>query len=157
MVAAAIGPGSLDHRCENDRMEIRELDSSHRVETVELWKRTGLTRPWNPPEEDFDRALAGAGSAVLGAIDGGHLVATAMVGHDGHRGWVYYLAVDPDFQSSGVGRAMMQAAETWVRDAGVPKIQLMVRSTNTAALDFYDAIGFKVEETTVLSRWLDEP
>ncbi len=138
-------------------MEIRELDSGHRAETIALWKRTGLTRPWNPPDEDFDRAVAGPGSAVLGAVDGDHLVATAMVGHDGHRGWVYYVAVDPDSRATGVGRAVMQAAAAWVRDAGMPKIQLMVRSTNTAALDFYDAIGFKVEDTVVLSRWLDEP
>ena len=138
-------------------MEIGELDSSYRVETVALWTRTGLTRPWNPPDEDFDRAVAGPGSAVLGAVDGDHLVATAMVGHDGHRGWVYYLAVDPDVQATGVGRAMMQAAEAWVRDAGIPKIQLMVRSTNTHALGFYDAIGFTVEDTVVLSRRLDEP
>jgi ribosomal protein S18 acetylase RimI-like enzyme len=138
-------------------VEIGELDGSHRVEAVALWKRLGLTRPWNPPDEDFDRAVAGPGSAVLGAFDGDRLVATAMVGHDGHRGWVYYVAVDPDVQATGVGRAVMQAAEVWVRDAGMPKIQLMVRSTNTAALGFYDAIGFKVEDTVVLSRWLEKP
>jgi len=51
----------------------------------------------------------------------------------------------------------MQAAEAWVRQAGIPKIQLMVRSTNTAALDFYDAIGFTREDTILLSRWLHEP
>ncbi len=94
---------------------------------------------------------------MLGAFDGDRLVATAMVGHDGHRGWVYYVAVDPDVQATGIGRAVMDAAEVWVRDAGMPKIQLMVRPTNTAALGFYDAIGFNVEDTVVLSRWLDKP
>lgn len=138
-------------------MEIRELDGKHRGEAVALWDRTGLTRPWNPPDEDFDRAVSGQGSAVLGVIDDDRLVATAMVGHDGHRGWVYYLAVDPDAQSAGVGRAVMEAAGAWVRDAGIPKIQLMVRSTNTAALRFYDAVGYTSEDTVVLSRWLDPP
>ena len=138
-------------------MEIGELDRSHRAEAVALWMRTDLTRPWNPPDQDFDRAVTGSGSAVLGAIEDDRLVATAMVGHDGHRGWVYYVAVDPDVRATGVGRAMMQAAEAWVRQAGIPKIQLMVRSTNTAALDFYDAIGFTREDTILLSRWLHEP
>jgi ribosomal protein S18 acetylase RimI-like enzyme len=136
-------------------VEIRELDGNHRGEAVALWVRTGLVRPWNPPEQDFDRAVSGRGSAVLGAVDGDRLVATVMVGHDGHRGWVYYVAVEPAVQATGIGRAMMQAAEEWVHNAGIPKIQLMVRSTNTAALEFYDAVGFTVEDTVVLSRRLD--
>jgi ribosomal protein S18 acetylase RimI-like enzyme len=139
------------------QVEIRELDGNHRAEAVALWDRTGLIRPWNPPYEDFDQAITGNGSAVLGAIDGDRLVATAMVGHDGHRGWDYYLAVDPEVQATGVGRAMMRAAEAWVREAGIPKIQLMVRSTHTAELGFYDAVGFTVEDTVILSRWLDRP
>jgi len=135
-------------------MEIRALTAEDRADAVALWHRSGLTRPWNPPEEDFDRAVAGVGSAVLGGSVDGHLVATAMVGHDGHRGWVYYLAVDPDHRSTGCGRAMMGAAEQWVQAAGVPKLQLMVRSGNTGALGFYGALGYAVEDTAVLSRWL---
>jgi ribosomal protein S18 acetylase RimI-like enzyme len=137
-------------------VEIRELDGNHRGDAIALWDTTGLIRPWNPPDADFDRAVSGEGSAVLGAFDGDRLVATVMVGHDGHRGWVYYLAVDPTVQATGVGRSMMRAAEAWVRSAGIPKIQLMVRTTNTAALGFYDAVGFSAEDTVVLSRWLDK-
>jgi ribosomal protein S18 acetylase RimI-like enzyme len=135
-------------------MDVRTLDGTDRTQAVDLWHRTGLTRPWNPPEEDFDRAVAGTSSAVLGGFEDGRLVATAMVGHDGHRGWVYYLAVDPDRQSGGLGRALMQAAQDWVRAAGVPKVLLMVRAGNTDALGFYAALGFTVEDTVVLSRWL---
>ena len=80
-----------------------------------------------------------------------------MVGHDGHRCWVYYLAVDPELQSIGVGRAMMQPAETWARAAGMPKVQLMVRSANAAARGFYDSLGYAVEDVAVLSRRLEEP
>jgi ribosomal protein S18 acetylase RimI-like enzyme len=136
-------------------VEIRPLTSEERTEAVALWRRTGLIRPWNPPEEDFDRATTGSSSAVLGGFAHGTLAATAMVGHDGHRGWVYYVAVDPERRSAGLGRAMMQAAEAWVRDAGVPKLQLMVRSGNAGALGFYESLGFAVEETAVLSRWLE--
>jgi ribosomal protein S18 acetylase RimI-like enzyme len=136
-------------------VEIRPLAHADRSGAVELWHRCGLTRPWNPPETDFDRAAAGAGSAVLGGFVGGCLAATAMVGHDGHRGWVYYLAVDPDRRRAGLGRAIMAAAEQWVRDAGIPKMQLMVRADNREAAGFYGALGFAPEDTTVLSRWLD--
>ena len=58
---------------------------------------------------------------------GAAIVATAMVGHDGHRGWVYYVAVDPDSQGKGLGRAIMKAAEDWLRAAGIAKLQLLVR------------------------------
>jgi len=136
-------------------VEIHPLDAADRADAVSLWHRAGLTRPWNPPEQDFDRAVAGVSSEVLGGFEDGRLVGTAMVGHDGHRGWVYYLAVDPDLQSTGIGRAMMGSAEAWARAAGMPKIQLMVRSSNTGALDFYDSLGFTVEDTAVLSRWIE--
>ena len=136
-------------------MDIGALDGAHRAAAVDLWERTGLTRPWNPPGADFDRAVAGPTSVVLGGLEGTRLVATAMVGHDGHRGWVYYLAVDPARRHRGAGRSMMDAATTWLREAGVPKVQLMVRSDNVAALGFYDALGFATEDVTVRSRWLD--
>jgi hypothetical protein len=138
-------------------VEIRPLDPADRSDAVALWHRTGLTRPWNPPEPDFDRAVGGVSSAVLAGFEDGRLVATAMVGQDGHRGWVYYLSVDPELQSTGRGRAMMGSAEAWVRAAGMPKLQLMVRSSNTGALGFYDSLGFTVEDTAVLSRWLEAP
>jgi len=135
-------------------MEIRALDGADRPAAVDLWEQTGLTRPWNPPGADFDRAVAGPTSIVLGGFEGSELVATAMVGHDGHRGWAYYLCVDPDLRHRGAGRAMMDAATAWLGEAGVSKVQLMVRSDNTAALGFYDALGFATEEVTVRSRWL---
>ena len=75
-------------------MDVRELTAADRPSATALWSEVGLTRPWNDPGADFDRAVAGPTSCVLGAFDDG-LAATSMVGHDGHRGWVYYLAVDP--------------------------------------------------------------
>ena len=130
------------------------LTTADRGDAVALWRLAGLTRPWNPPEVDFDRAVAGATSDVLGGFDDDRLVATAMVGQDGHRGWVYYLAVDPDRRRSGLGRAMMAGAEAWAMATGIPKLQLMVRSGNADAVGFYDALGFTVEDTMVLSRWI---
>lgn len=145
-------PGRWDNRA----VEIRPLDPADRADAVALWHRAGLTRPWNPPEQDFDRAVTGPSSTVLGGFEDGRLAATAMVGHDGHRCWVYYAAVDPDRQATGLGRAMMEAAEAWARAAALPKIQLMVRSSNTGTLGFYDSLGYTVEDTVVLSRWLEQ-
>ena len=120
----------------------------------ELWREAGLTREWNSPEEDFDRALGGATSTVLGVVDDGAVVATAMVGHDGHRGWVYYVAVSGSRRRQGIGSRLMSSAEEWVRRAGVPKLQLMVRDENGAAQGFYRRLGYEDANVTTLGRWL---
>ncbi len=96
----------------------------------------------------------GTGSTVLAAVDQGALLATAMVGHDGHRGWVYYLAVTPTGQGQGLGRRMMQACERWVQASGVPKLQLMVRADNAVVLAFYRRLGYVDDQVTVLGRRL---
>jgi ribosomal protein S18 acetylase RimI-like enzyme len=78
-----------------------------------------------------------------------------MVGHDGHRGWVYYVAVDPDKQKCGLGRAIMNAAEAWLRAAGLPKLQLLVRRENLKAGAFYQSLGYEEADTVVFAKWLD--
>ncbi len=78
-----------------------------------------------------------------------------MVGADGHRGWVYYLAADPELRLQGLGRAMMEACEVWARERGVPKIQLMVRAGNLATIGFYRALGYQQEDTVVLGKRFD--
>jgi ribosomal protein S18 acetylase RimI-like enzyme len=133
-------------------MLITPLPSHARGAAVALWEDVGLTRPWNDPYADLDRAIAGRTSTVLALMDGQALLGTAMVGHDGHRGWVYYLAVTPAAQGRGLGRQLMQGCAQWVRDQDIPKIQLMVRSTNTAALGFYAALGYQDAEVTVMAR-----
>ena len=125
-------------------------------EAVALWHETGLTRPWNDPDADLRRALQGPSSTVLAACDeDGRLLGTAMVGHDGHRGWVYYLAVKSSEQRKGLGRQLMRACEQWVRARGVAKIQLMVRHTNQGAISFYESLGYEDAEVVVLGRFLD--
>ncbi|TGX50235.1 GNAT family acetyltransferase [Sphingomonas gei] len=123
---------------------------------VELWNACGLTRPWNDPQADFALALGGASSAVLVARDGKSLAGSVMVGFDGHRGWVYYLAVAPDSRRAGLGRALMAAAEDWLRARGAPKLQLMVREDNDAALGFYAALGLERQKVVTLGRFLKD-
>ena len=121
---------------------------------VALWEACGLTRPWNDPERDARLAIEGATSVIIGLRDGDALIASVMAGFDGHRGWVYYLAVAPDRRREGLGRIMMEAAEAWLRERGAPKLQLMVRTTNDEALGFYEALGLEQQEVVTLGRFL---
>src|SRR5436190_5425451 len=86
---------------------------------IALWQRCGLTRPWNDPAADIALAQRGANAAILVGRTKGAVVASALVGHDGHRGWVYYVAVDPEYQKKDFGRAIMAAAEDWLRAQGI--------------------------------------
>ena len=122
---------------------------------VALWHEAGLTRPWNDPVSDLALALRGPSSGVLAALDGERLVGTAMLGHDGHRGWVYYLAVAEAYRRRGVARSLMAAAEEWLRERGVPALHLMVRAENTEALGFYDRLGYGTAEVVIRAKRLD--
>jgi len=138
-------------------MYIRELAAVDREAATALWAEAGLTRPWSDPGADFDRALGGSTSCVLGAFDDDRLAATVMVGQDGHRGWAYYLAVSPTRRRAGLGRRVMDEAERWLRDQGAVKVNLMVRHSNAEALGFYQQLGYRDAAVTVLTRWLRDP
>jgi hypothetical protein len=140
-----------------DNLTIADLRSDEIEEAVALWEICGLTRPWNDPRADAGLALAGETSTILGVHGDGRLVATVMVGSDGHRGWVYYLAVDPARRGQRLGEAMMRAAEAWVRARGMPKLQLMVRDDNLDVVRFYQAIGYEIEDRVILSKRLIQP
>ena len=121
---------------------------------VALWDEARLLRPWNDPRADLAFAMRRATSDVLAGRLDDALVATAMVGHDGHRGWVYYLAVNKAHSNRGFGGAMMDAAETWCRDRGVPKLQLMVRGDNAAVHSYYERIGYTRSDVVVMAKAL---
>ncbi len=136
-------------------MHITDLPVDRAHEAVALWHESGLTRPWNDPHADLTRAVDSPCSTVLAAVEDGVLTGTAMVGHDGHRGWVYYLAVQPDRRRAGLGRDLMNACERWLMQRKVPKINLMVRTTNTSVVAFYDSLGYEDGEVLVLGKFLD--
>lgn len=137
---------------------IRTADPSDETAVVALWHSCGLVAPYNDPAADFRFARAGACSDVLVGLDGGgRIVGSVMVGHDGHRGWLYYVASDPASRGSGVGRRMVRAAEAWLGARGVAKVQLMVRPTNAQAVAFYERLGFEETPRTIMARWLAPP
>lgn len=117
-----------------------------------LWAAADLTRPWNDPIADARRALAGPASTILAAHHDGALIGTVMTGHDGHRGWVYYLAVIAAVQRQGVARRLMAAAEAWCAAAGVVRLNLMVRADNDPVLGFYDRLGYRRSDVVVLQK-----
>jgi ribosomal protein S18 acetylase RimI-like enzyme len=131
---------------------IADADIDH---VIALWQRCALTRPWNDPAADIALARRSANSTILVGRAGDTIVATALVGHDGHRGWVYYVAVDPAQRGKDFGRAIMAAAEQWLRAQGLEKIMLMVRADNTAVRAFYDRLGYATQERVIYAKWLD--
>ena len=131
------------------------LPDDLRPAAVRLWHDCGLTRPWNDPEQDLARALLGPSSTVLACVDAdGLLAGTVMVGSDGHRGWLYYLAVGPAYRGHGLGRLLVRAAERWLVERNVPKVQLMVRHGSEPVLGFYQRLGYEPAEAVVLGRRL---
>lgn len=133
----------------------REAMPDDAAAVVALWEACGLTRPWNDPHADFTQALGGSTSTVL-VTGQGPLSGSVMIGFDGHRGWVYYLAVGPDHRRHGLGRVLMGAAEAWLRARGAPKIQLMVRDDNQDALGFYEALGLERQKVVTLGKFLKD-
>ncbi len=122
---------------------------------IALWQRCGLTRPWNDPAADIALARQGDNATILVGRAHGTIAASVMVGHDGHRGWVYYVSVDPDHRGRDHGRAIMAAAEDWLRTRGVAKLMLMVRGDNISVQAFYRTLDYAVQDSVVFSKWLD--
>jgi ribosomal protein S18 acetylase RimI-like enzyme len=121
---------------------------------VRLWKACGITRPWNDPRRDIARKKSMQPDLFFVAVRDEVLVGSVMGGYDGHRGWAYYLAVLPEYQKQGVARRMMTALETALAKQGCPKLNLMVRSNNTAARGFYQRLGYGRDEVVTLSKRL---
>lgn len=140
-------------------MHIRPYDEADEPQVVALWHECGLTRPWNDPRRDIARKLGVQREWFLvGTVDG-RIVATLMAGYDGHRGWVNYLAVAPVHRGRGYARAMMHHVEQALLEAGCPKVNLQVRTSNADAMAFYRRLGYTQDEAVSFGKRLipDEP
>lgn len=123
-------------------LDIRPFAPADEAAVIALWARCDLIRPWNDPRKDIARKLQVQPELFLVGARAAEIVASVMAGYEGHRGWINYLAVAPEYQGQGFGRALMDAAETRLRSLGCPKINLLVRDSNTAVIDFYERLGF---------------
>ncbi|MEQ8397104.1 GNAT family acetyltransferase [Thalassobaculum sp.] len=123
---------------------------------VDLWRRCGLTVAWNDPHRDIAFARSVTNADVIVGDDDGSIVASVMVGHDGHRGWIYYVAADPDRRGKGLGRMAMAESEAWMKQRGVPKAELLIRRSNEGVRGFYEAIGWTEEPVVVHAKRFDD-
>ncbi len=135
---------------------IRPYCSQDKAGVLKLWRDCGLTHPNNDPEKDIARKMKVDPQWFLVGLQDNELVATVMVGYDGHRGWINYLGVKPELQGKGVGRAIMHQAEIILRAAGCPKINLQVRKSNAGVIDFYQKLGFSVDECLSMGKRLED-
>jgi ribosomal protein S18 acetylase RimI-like enzyme len=145
--------------CEGGRakmmdLEVRRFEQRDEASVAELWNECGLVVPWNDPFRDIERKIAVQPEMFLVGCREDRVVATVMVGYDGHRGWINYLAVRPQLQGTGIGRRMMDEAEDLLRAAGCPKINLQVRATNRDVIEFYEKVGFVQEDIVNLGKRL---
>ena len=135
-------------------MLIRPFTDADTDDVVALWTASGLVRPWNDPRADIRRKLAVQPELFLVAADGPQLLATVMAGYDGHRGSVYYLAVDPAHRREGIGRALLVEVERLLAELGCPKLNLLVRSDNLSVLGFYRGLGYGEDQVVSLGKRL---
>lgn len=137
-------------------LTIRSFQPADREAIIALWHQCDLIRPQNDPLKDIARKEKAGSELFLVGLEGDEIVASVMAGYEGHRGWINYLAVAPDHQRKGHGRALMKAAEERLRSLGCPKINLQVRATNQEVLAFYRAIGFRQDEVLSFGKRLED-
>lgn len=138
---------------------IRPYQRQDEEAVLELWLQCNLVVPQNNPERDIRRKLQVNPEWFLVGVLGGHIVASCMAGYEGHRGWINYLAVSPHHRRQGIGRRIMEEAEKKLRSAGCPKINLQVRETNRAVIQFYERIGYTRDPVASMGKRLvpDDP
>jgi len=136
-------------------MQIRPFEESDESAVAQLWREVfPHAPPWNRPETDIRRKLAVQPELFLVALVEERIVATAMGGYDGHRGWVYYVAVAPAYRRQGIAGNLMEALERQMAALGCPKLNLQVRADNEEAVNFYRKLGYRVEERVSMGKLL---
>ena len=140
---------------EVNELVVRRYCSDDQRAVIDLWDRCGLLRPWNNPVKDIGRKLNANPDWFLVAVVRNKIAGSIMIGYEGHRGWINYLAVDPGFQRQGIGRRLMKEAEVLLRKVGCPKINLQLRATNKDAASFYASLGYVQDDVISLGKRIE--
>jgi len=135
---------------------VRPFREEDRSQVVGLWQRAGLVVPWNDPEADIDQKLRFQPELFLVGEEDGKIVGTAMGGYDGHRGWIYYLAVSSEFRSRGHGRRLVEQVAVLLQKMGCAKLNIMVRSSNHEVKAFYQRLGFAEDDIACLGKRIEQ-
>ena len=133
-------------------IKFREIEDQDVEAVIALWRACELTRPWNDPYKDISLARGAENSVVLVGECEGKLAASVMAGHDGHRGALYYVAVELEFRGRGYGKAAVREAESWLAWQDVTKINLLVRAENEAVRGFYEKLGYEINPVMCMGR-----
>src|SRR5262245_52240624 len=149
--------GPAGRHARRDAMNIRPYAAGDFAAVTALWDATGISIHYNDPARNIALMLATHDCQLYVGAEDERVIASIMVGHEGHRGWLYKLAVLPEFQGKGLGRDLVRQAERWLLARGVPKVNLMIRDTNMKVREFYQRLGYDVAARTVMQRWLDKP
>ncbi len=153
-----LNPHSGNRDMANPEASIRPYADGDFDAVAALWQASGLTVPYNDPAADIAFCRTSPNAELFVTEIGGAIVASAMAGHDGHRGWLYYVAVDPAHRGASLARAIVRHGEAWLAGLGVRKVNLQIRESNTAVQGFYERIGYVNEPRINMSRWLvDSP
>jgi len=136
-------------------MHIRSYRPEDEDAVVALWRRCDLVRPWNDAHKDIRRKLGVRPDWFLVGVVDGQIVACVMAGYEGHRGWLNYLAVDPEHQRHGLARAIVIEAERLLREAGCPKINLQIRTSNHGVIEFYRHLGYATDDVVSMGKRLE--
>jgi ribosomal protein S18 acetylase RimI-like enzyme len=137
-------------------IQVRPYEEADEPAVAALWREVFPdSPPWNEPHADIQRKLLIQRELFFVAMSGGELVGTAMAGYDGHRGWVYYVAVSAGRRNQGIGTALMQKVEDELRDMGCTKLNLQVRGSNKGAVAFYERLSYAVEDRVSMSKRLN--
>lgn len=136
-------------------MQIRQFQPGDEAAVIALWHECELVVPWNDPVKDIQRKLRVQPEMFLVGLVDGRIVAAVMAGYDGHRGWLNYLAVEPELRHDGLGQRILEEAEGLLRAMGCAKINLQIRSTNVGVIEFYKRSGYKVDDVTSMGKRLE--
>ena len=139
---------------EREKLHIRPYQDRDEKDVIELWHNFNLVVPWNDPKLDIERKLQVNPDLFLVGLIEGKVIATAMGGYEGHRGWINYLAVSPEIRQKGVGQQMVEEVEAKLRKLGCPKINIQVRSSNQDVIEFYGKVGFSVDDVISMGKRL---
>ena len=135
-------------------MQLRQFGEQDEDQVIELWRTCGLLRQWNNPHRDIERKSRVNPELFLVGLINNEIIATAMGGYDGHRGWINYLAVKPEYQRKGYARQLMEALEKKLLKIGCPKINIQVRAENKSAMDFYKKVGYQSDNVISFGKRL---
>jgi ribosomal protein S18 acetylase RimI-like enzyme len=136
-------------------MNIRPYRLEDESQVVELWTRTfPITLPHHDPKRSISRKLKVDPELFLVAVDGGAVIGTAMGGYDGHRGWIYSVAVDARSRRKGVGSQLLSVLESELAKKNCPKVNLQIDASNAEVVHFYENNGYSVEPRISMGKVL---